>query len=319
MRQKIKPSLKIVTILTFLFFISFGCTEDEQDNPTTGPLDPDSAPEVSVDRFSDAAGTLMVRSSNGDLPAENEPINFDNGFITQSFGPDGQVVKYYNFDVQPLTPAPIYVLFREGATEPVEEQLNIIDVIPGDLGYNDFWQIIKVTVPEDYEANTVTSAQEIFNNQYSMESTPQLVNCPVVPKGSTANLRYGDEASELDRGWYKSQVVYYFTFMEKALETNASDEVPISPIYVTFNINPDDNNPDSGPASGFMTEQGTAQTHNVVATVPTNETYSPLWSVNVYDNADFSNVSDLSSAQSASILGQNLMYVNCPVVYEETQ
>ena len=319
MRQKIKPSLKVVTILTFLFFISFGCTEDEQDTPESGPLNPDNAPEVSVDRFSDEAGTLMVRSIDPHLPQANEPIDFDDGFITQSYGPNGQVVKYYNFDVQPLDPAPIYVFFREGASDPVEGQLNIINVIPGDPGYNDFWQIVKVMVPEDYEANTVTNAQGIFNNQYPMESTPQLVNCPVVPKGSTANLRYGDEASELDRGWYKSQVVYYFTFSESPIEINDTDQVPVSPIYVTFNLNPDPDNPDSGPASGFMTEAGSTQTHNVVATVPADSTYSPLWSVNVYDNADFSNVGDLGSAQSANILGQNLMYVNCPVVYEETQ
>ena len=70
--------------------------------------DPATAAVVSVDRFSAQAGHLQVRSSSNGLPAANAPVDFDQGpFITEGFGPTGQVVKYYNFDVQPATPAPI--------------------------------------------------------------------------------------------------------------------------------------------------------------------------------------------------------------------
>jgi hypothetical protein len=63
-----------------------------------------------------------------------------------------------------------------------------------------------------------------------------------------------------------------------------------------------------------MTESGTEQAHNVVATLPSDDTYSPLWFVNVYDNADFDSVSDLSSAQGANILAVGVANVNCPIV-----
>jgi len=66
-----------------------------------------------------------------------------------------------------------------------------------------------------------------------------------------------------------------------------------------------------------MTEQGSNQTHNIVATLPEDSGYSPLWQVYVYDNADFESVTDLSSAESANILNTNAGYVNCPVVYKE--
>jgi len=308
------------SILTILFsglLIVSACKKDDDSDKNTGPLDPDTTEEVSVDRFSDDAGTLHLRSSNPDLPGPNEPINFDNLFLAQGLAPDGQVAKYYDFDVMPLAPAPIYVLFREGESEPVENQLNIIDVIPGDLGYSDFWQMYKVTVPQDYVANTVTSLVKILDKGYELTETNYLINCPVAPKGSTAELRYTDESKTLDRGWYKNKVVYYFTFEEKVLATTAGGLNPISPIYVTFNINPDENDPNSGPASGFVTETGSAQTHNVLATIPTDADYSPLWSVNVYDNADFENVSNLTTAEAANVLAQGVMLVNCPVVYVE--
>jgi hypothetical protein len=258
------------------------------------------------------AGNLFVRDESNGLPGPNEPIDFDQEpFITKGLGPDGELISYYNFDVQPREPAPIYVLFREGESSPVLGQMNIINVIPGDEGYNDFWEVQKVTVPSDYEANGVTSYMQIMDAGYTIEETSTLVNCPVVPEGSTAKLRYAGESPGLTRGWYKGMIVYYFNFLEKDLMTDESDMVPLSPIYVSFNINP--NEPGGGPPSGFVTDPQTGRTHNVTATLPADENYSPLWQVNVYDNADWANVHNLTSAQSANILATGVATVNCPV------
>ena len=309
----------------FLIFIIFvvlsglnSCSDDDNGNDFVAK-DPESAEKAVIDRFSDEAGTLMQRSQDASLPMPDEPVNFDEqSFITQSYGPNGQVVRYYNFDVQPMAPAPIYVLFKEGQETPVAGQLNIIDVIPGDNGYNDFWLMTKVTVPDDYVANAITSYDEIIDNGFTIKPTTVLVNCPVVPDGSTATERYGQaENSGLIRGWYKGKIVTYFTFEEKALNTTATGQIPLSPVYVTFNLNPDENDPDSGPPSGFVTEEGSNQTHNVIATIPTDETYSPFWVVNIYDNNDFEAVNDLESAQEANTLVTGAANVNCPVVFVE--
>jgi len=276
-------------------------------------MDPMSAPRAAIDRFSPNAGTLMVRDASNGLPGPNEPIDFDQGpFITRGLGPNGEHVAYYNFDVMSTTPAPIYVLFRSGEMNPVDGQLNIVDVIPGDEGYSDFWQIVKVTVPEDYLANSVTSLSQIREAGYPMEKTDMLVNCPIVPNGSTARMRAGDESADLHMGWYRGQVVTYFTFEEHALKATADGEVPVSPIYVTFNVNPDQ--PGGGPPSGFVTESGTAQTHNVVQTLPGDAGYSPLWLVNVYDNADFADVRNLATIGSANVIATGVATVNCPIV-----
>ena len=288
------------------------CSDDAVTPPEgPQPLDPGTAPRAVIDRFSDTAGHLFVRSAGGSLPAGGAAINFDQApFITQGFGPDGQVVRYYNFDVQPTAPAPIWVLFREGSATPVEGQLNIIDAIPGDPGYNDFWQVTKVTVPADYVANTATSIQDLLDAGYAMETTNTIVNCPVVPDGSVASE--GSGADGLTQGWYKDQLVFYFNFGEASLTTTGAGMVPTSPILVTFNINPDQ--PGGGPGSGFMHQGGSIQSHNVIATLPGDAVYSPLWEVFPYDNASFNDVHDLASAQAAPSFGLAAT-VNCPVVF----
>jgi hypothetical protein len=278
-----------------------------------GAKNPDAAPMVSVDRFSDAFAHLFKRSANSSLPAANAPIDCDEGpFITRGLGPDGEHVAYYNFDVLPVTPAPIYVLFA-GSTQ-VAGQLNVVDVLPGDPGYNDFWLIHKVAVPSDYIANSVTSVAEITAAGFTITPTTMLVNCPVVPAGSTAMLRYTSESPALQRGWYRDQVVNYFSFDEHALTTTAAGDVPIAPIFVTFNVDPDPNNPMSGPPSGFVTEPGTMQTHNVISVLPTDPSYTPLWMVSAYKSASFASVSNWATASQAPVAAADIANVNCPVV-----
>lgn len=307
--------MHINTLRSVVLAAAFGtaaCGADPE-GPAATPKDPATAQRVSVDRFSAAAGHLQVRTASNGLPGPNMPIDFDQGpFITRGLGPAGESVQYYNFDVQPAAPAPIFVLFREGESTPVQGQLNIIDVIPGDQGYNDFWQVVRVTVPRNYVANTLTSFQEVIAAKYPRQTTNMIVNCPVVPFGSTARLRFTSESAGLVQGWYKGMAVFYFTFSEREITTNAQGMVPVAGIFVSFNINPDQ--PNGGPGSGFRTETGSNQTHNVVASLPADAGYSPLWSVNVYNNTAFSTVRNLATATAAPLLGSNVALVNCPIV-----
>jgi hypothetical protein len=171
--------------------------------------------------------------------------------------------------------------------------------------------VTKVTVPANYEANTATSLADLADAGLAMEETNILVNCPVVPEGSTADLRLGNGNSGLVQGWYQDEVVSYFEFGEKMLSSD-DGTVPVSPIYVTFNVNPGEDG--GGPASGFVTEDSSDQTHNVVATLPEDDDYSPLWLVSIYDNADFDSVSDLATAMAADVLAAGAATPNCPIV-----
>jgi hypothetical protein len=278
----------------------------------TKPVDPAQAPVAAVDRFSDKAAHLQLRTPENHLPGPNQPVDFDSGpFITQGLAPKtGKPVRYYNFDVQTTMPAPVYVLYREGEDKPVEDQLDIIDTLPGETGYNDFRQAWKVTVPKDYVANTIVDAAALRDAGYKIEQTQVLRNMPVVPDKSTAKARLDGESAELHRAWYQGKVSKFFSFDEAPL---SGSSVPLSPIYVTFNVNP--GQPNGGPGSGFRSEPGSKQTHNVPATLPGDAGYSPLWLVAVYDNADFPSVRDLATVLKAKVLAPGAATVNCPIVF----
>ena len=87
--------------------------------------------------------------------------------------------------------------------------------------------------------------------------------------------------------------------------------VPVSPIYVAFNVNPGMDN--GGPPSGFKMIAGSMQTHNAVATLPGDMDYSPLWSVSPYDNMYFDKVMGFGSVMDSMVLARGVANVNCPI------
>jgi len=311
--------MKTKLILSAIILIALAGACKKDDNMEMTPLNPDTAGDVSIDRFSSSFAHLFVRTTQNGFPAANQPVDFDAipAFNTHGLGPNGEKTIYYNFDVLSTTPAPIYVLFRSGESTPVSGQLNIVNAIPGVSGYNDFWLVMKVTVSADYVANTLTSYDDIMMSGYTITPTTIIVNCPIVPKGSMARKRFLEsESTELSRGWYNHKVVYYFNFSEKELMAE-DGKVPTSDIYVCFNTNPDQM--DGGPASGFKTEDGmsTGQTHNVPETLPTDALYSPLWDVQIYNNTSFGMVNNLTTATSAPLMAMDAAIVNCPIVWVE--
>ena len=290
--------------------LATSCKKTEDSAPAApAAKDINTAAKASVDRFSATTGHLFVRTSANGLPAANAPISFDAApFITQGLDRTGATVKYYNFDVQPGNADDIYVFFKAGASTPLAGQNNVIPTIPGDAGYNDFWLVNKVTVPDNYVPNSLTSEAEIVASGYPIAKTTSLVNCPVVPFGSTAARSFtAGTGTPLTLGWYRGTAVAYFSFGEAALTSPGGSAVPMSPIYVMFNDNT------AGPASGFRAEPNTVMTHNVLATLPGDANYSPLWTVRVINNSNFAGVTNLTTAASFPWMAAGAD-VNCPVV-----
>jgi hypothetical protein len=280
--------------------------------PPEAVSEPAAGAPIVIDRFSAAAGTLQVRTADNGLPGPDEPVDFDRPpFITQSWGPGGEVIRYYNFDVQPTTPARMYV-FYVGEQE-LTTQHRVVDVIPGRPGYSDFFRVIRVMVPASYVPDELRDAAAISRSGFALVETSQIVNRPIVPRGSRARERLGGAATEPESGWYRGQQIQWFRFDEAQLLAGPGQPVPTSPISVTFNRNPDQ--PGGGPPSGFRTEPGGRQTHNVASSLPGDVDYSPLWSVSIYDNAAFPKVLDVATLLAAPFKARDVATVNCPIVF----
>jgi len=270
-----------------------------------GERDLATVPRAVIDRFNLRSGTLYNRPGDAAHPDANEPIRFDDSFFEQALGPNGEIVRYYNLDVRPTAPAPMYVLV-DAAGDPIPDQLPIVDLLPDSDGYSDYWRLHAVEVPDDYEVNTITSAADLEDAGLSATRTDTVVNRPLVPEGSTAELRLDPMLPTAPiPAWYREQVAFYLDFGAGELP---DDSVPVVDKYETYNDN------ERGGASGYRTEADGVQTHNVFASLPESSDPSSLWHVIVYDNVDFDSVHDLASAQQAPVLDPDLWILNNPIV-----
>lgn len=265
---------------------------------SAAPQHPAGAGPVVIDRFSAAASHLMLRDHDVRLPAPGAPIDLDKPpFVTRGLGPDGRKVRYYNFDVQSATPMLRYRVVKPGTHDPIPGQDDVIGAIPGEAGYSDFQRLAWVEAPPGFVAGSITSVDQLRG------LTPQLAqvafDCPVVPDGTTSREPHGPRFVHLR---YRGHAVTCADFPGDLLLDG--DQVPTSPIYVTFG------------SEGFRTEGDTPQTHNVVFSLPGDTDYSPLWQVHVYKDTAFDAVHDASSAADAPMLKDGPA-VNCPIVFVE--
>lgn len=96
---------------------------------------------------------------------------------------NGDAVFYPDFGGNPPVALPIWAFITgmdaDGNPQFVEGQNNIIDSVPGDAAYSAFWRVNLVTVPDGYEANSMTAADAVRASDMEITQTDIVVNCPV--------------------------------------------------------------------------------------------------------------------------------------------
>jgi hypothetical protein len=96
---------------------------------------------------------------------------------------NGDQVFYPDFGANPPVAIPIFAFITgmdaDGNPMFVDGQNNIIDSVPDDAGYSAFWRVNLVVVPDDYEANSITSADAVRSSGMDTMQTDIVVNCPV--------------------------------------------------------------------------------------------------------------------------------------------
>lgn len=139
------------------------------------------------------------------------------GAGTRSGWHEGREVRYHDVGTNsPLVDgrvgiAPIWLPIRgvdaNGGMIPVAGQHTILDVLPGEPGYSDLWDVVFVLVPDGYAANELTSLAEIEASGYPTMTPGMLVNCPIVPAGTAL-----EGGPALAQGWHGGDAVFYPDF-----------------------------------------------------------------------------------------------------------
>src|SRR5207244_8441056 len=95
-------------------------------------------------------------------------------------------VSYLDFGPQSNVAVPILAFFQATSpSTPVAGQRNIIDTIPSQPGYNDFWRVYKVLAPDGYVADSICSLGDAVDSDYTIQETNTVVNCPAVNPTAT--------------------------------------------------------------------------------------------------------------------------------------
>jgi hypothetical protein len=89
-------------------------------------------------------------------------------------------------------------------------------------------------VPARHVADELRDVAAILRSGFSLVETSQIVNRPIVPRGSQARERLNGAAPEPEAGWYRGQRIQWLRFDEAQLIAGPGAPVPTSPISVMF-------------------------------------------------------------------------------------
>jgi hypothetical protein len=195
-----------------------------------------TTPFVEVDRFSDAAGTLLRRSADPTLPKPNEAFSLDDArFSVPVLGPGGFSAKCYDLDVRPSRPNRYYV-FYDTLNYYRIGQFPVIEKVPGDPGYSDLWDIWKIVTPDSFrETNWVRDSAMVEklindpNSGFKAASTGIYLNAPVVPLGTTASSKAEGRAGNATMlyAWYRGKRAP-FLYFEGSLHLTPDGQIPVA-------------------------------------------------------------------------------------------
>lgn len=149
-----------------------------------------------------------------------------------------------------------YRLVDEEGT-PIAGQYDIITANVFEEGYSDLREIINVTAPDDYEANSITSAEELLDQDWPETPTGETYNIPVARSHSQLQGRDHDPVLL----WLDDEELTAFNFGQNPDQS--------APIYVLI--------------EGFDDEGGSIRIdHNaVVNQMHDDEGYSDFWQVHL--------------------------------------
>lgn len=134
----------------------------------------------------------------------------------QTANVDGRSTSYLDFgsetplgDDGSVSVAPIWVFIdgfgADGTPRMIPGHLTVLDVIPGDEGYSDLWDVQFVIVPEGFDSRAIRSLAQLRASGLETIPAGMLVNCPIVDGDAATS-----ESHPVLDGWYRGERVHYF-------------------------------------------------------------------------------------------------------------
>ena len=128
---------------------------------------------------------------------------------------NGEAVNYLDFGAQTsldeageVATASIYLFITGfddvGAPVRVPDQPTLSDVVPGDAGYSDLWDVQFVHVPASVDVSQIRSLEALEASGLEITSSGMLPNCPFVPDDTETG-----NGSELHKAWYDGELRHY--------------------------------------------------------------------------------------------------------------
>ena len=214
------------------------------DRTPAPPSDEDlglTAPLLVVDRFSDAAGTLLRRSADPTLPKPDDPFSLDDPrFAVAVVGPGDAPARSYNLNVRSATPNRYYVFYDRIGNYRLA-QFPVIEKAPGDPGYSDLWDIWKVITPDSFrETNWVRDSATVEKlladpaGGFAAASTGIYLNAPIVPEGTTAGSKAEGRQGRATRlyAWYRGKRAP-FLYFEGSLHLGPAGQIPVATLKLS--------------------------------------------------------------------------------------
>ncbi len=145
---------------------------------------------------------------------------------------EGGLAFYWMVHATSPVPNNAYVfVYDDGKT--VRGQFPVVDVLPTEASYSDFWRIFEVTVPRGYPVNSIKSLATLDRARsaglVSVQDTGLIENAPVVARGVKTQVVNG--LPELQQGWYRGSTVTLAVF-ETDLRPNGLGQVSPIPIWL---------------------------------------------------------------------------------------
>lgn len=172
-----------------------------------------------------------------EIPTERQAeISLRTGYI------DGKRVEYYLFEPSfvpsdtdwfpsynkfPGMPVQAMYVWRTASGQPDFDQRPIIDRLPFQAGYSDFFEIVWVTPSNDYKTNDIKSRATLLRAEFELEYSGAVLNCPLI--GAEGSLQQSNTALMARyrklRLWVRHQSAYCLT-MEGSDALYSADTLP---------------------------------------------------------------------------------------------